>query len=160
MLARLPWIPANARAFLLNRHGAAIADSATLHSPCFLKNVKPLPIEGRLRIGENTYVGPHCLLDLKGGVALGNRVTLSYGVTVLSHLDVGQSALASVYPPSTACTVIEDDVYIGSNCTLLPGVTVHHGALVAAGSVVTEDVPPGTVVGGVPARHIKDLAVE
>jgi acetyltransferase-like isoleucine patch superfamily enzyme len=56
-----------------------------------------------------------------------------------------------------AHTLVEDGVWIGTNVTLLPGVTVGRGTMVAAGAVVTEDVPPNVVVAGVPARVVKRL---
>ena len=76
---------------------------------------------------------------------------------VLTHTDVGRSPLAEMYPRRVAGVTIGKGVYLGANVTVLPGSQVGDGSLVAAGAVVTRDVPPRMVVAGVPARIVKNI---
>jgi tetrahydrodipicolinate N-succinyltransferase len=71
------------------------------------------------------------------------------------HVGAGAVIAGVIEPPSANPTVLEDDVLIGANAVVLEGVRVGKGSVVAAGAIVTEDVPPGVVVAGAPARIIK-----
>ena len=95
---------------------------------------------GEVHIGNHVMIGPHTL------------------ITTVGHPLEWQRRRESVGTVSPV--VIEDDVWIGGNVTVLPGVTIGRGAVVAAGAVVAEDVPPCTVVGGVPAKIIKKIPSE
>jgi maltose O-acetyltransferase len=112
-----------------------------------------------LSLGRGSFVGPHCLLIptrdapivIGRGVSIGPRVTL---VTV-SH-EIGDAARRA--GPATAGPItVGDGAWIGAGATILPGVTVGAGAVVAAGAVVTDDVAANALVGGVPARLIREL---
>lgn len=94
--------------------------------------------EGRLTIGAEVLIGPHVkLLSAGHEIDDGDEIVARNGIT-------------------RAPVVIEDGAWIGAGATVLQGVRVGKGAVVAAGSVVTHDVPPGTVVAGVPARKVRD----
>ena len=93
-------------------------------------------------------------LIIKKNVSIGPRVTM------ITHSDPYPSALRNVYPPVDKTIIIEEDVWIGANVTILPGVRIGPFSIVAAGSVVTKDVPPFTVVAGAPARVIKKISIE
>ena len=112
-----------------------------------------------LSIGSECFVGDECLLDLAAPVVLEDQVTLAERVVVLTHTNVGfaDHPLQRHFPPMEASVVFERGCFVGANVTLLPGVRVGRGAFVAAGAVVTEDVPPGTVAAGVPARSVRTL---
>jgi acetyltransferase-like isoleucine patch superfamily enzyme len=113
-----------------------------------------------LRIADNVHIGPGCRLDLEGGLTIGSRSTLSPGVTILTHADPGRhhgSRLAALYPPLTKEVAIGSDCWLGANVTVLAGVKIGNLAVVAAGSVVTADVPPEVLVAGAPARPKKKL---
>lgn len=106
----------------------------------------------------NDFTGNHNLtiLDIRE-VHIGNHVMIGPGtlITTVTHpLDYRQRGdyMAMAQP-----VTIEDDVWIGGNATVLPGVTIGQGSVVAAGAVVTRDVPPRTLVAGVPAKTIKTL---
>lgn len=88
-------------------------------------------------------------------ISIGNRVTITSGVSFTTH-DGGVSVLRHRHPDIDVFgrIVIEDNVFVGLNATLLPGITIGRDSIIAAGAVVNRDVPSGSVVGGVPARHI------
>lgn len=106
-----------------------------------------------LHIGERCHIGAQVFLDLAGPVDIGDRVTISMRVTVLTHTDVGDSRCG--LPTSMAGVRIDDDAYLGAGAMVLPGVRIGAGAVVAAGALVNGDVAPRTIVAGVPARVIK-----
>ena len=112
-----------------------------------------------LSIGPSCYFGPDILLDLSDFISLGSHVSLSPRVTILTHADPGPGGYLerNFYPGMTAPVHIEDHVWVGAGALLLPGVRIGSGSVVAAGAVVTRDVPAHTVVAGVPARVIKRL---
>lgn len=121
-----------------------------------------------VRIGEGTNVTPGLIVNdgYSGLVSIGERVSIATNVTLVADSNPNNSRLAEEpyvkeHLIRTAPVVIEDDVWLGTNAVVLPGVRVGRGAVVGAGAVVTRDVPPFTVVAGVPARPIRTLtAVE
>jgi acetyltransferase-like isoleucine patch superfamily enzyme len=105
---------------------------------------------GRLEIGHGTYVNDGSRVYASKSVRIGRRCAISWGVTVIDH--DGHGAGAS---PMSAPVVIEDDVWIGCNVTILKGVTIGAGSAVAAGAVVNRSCPPKSLIGGVPARVLR-----
>ena len=112
---------------------------------------------GDVVIGDKTRIGLHCTII--GPVTIGNNVNLAQGivVTALNHNFTDCTKRIDEQGISTKEVTIGNDVWIGANATILPGVTIGRHCVVAAGSVVTKDVPDYTVVGGVPARVMKKL---
>jgi acetyltransferase-like isoleucine patch superfamily enzyme len=112
---------------------------------------------GDVIIGDHTRIGIHNTII--GPVTIGSHVNLAQGITVtaLNHNFSDTTKRIDEQGISTNPVTIEDDVWIGTNAVILPGVTIGQHAVVAAGAVVTADVPANTVVGGVPARIIKKI---
>ena len=112
---------------------------------------------GDVTIGDHTRIGIHCTVI--GPVCIGNYVNLAQGITVtaLNHNFSDTTQRIDEQGVSTQPVVIGDDVWIGANAVILPGVTIGHHCVIAAGAVVTKDVPDNTLVGGVPAQVIKSL---
>lgn len=106
-------------------------------------------------LGEGVFINSGCKFQDQGGIYLGDRCLIGHNV-VLATLNHGMdpSHRGDLHP---APIRIGRDAWIGSNATVLPGVTIGDGAVVAAGAVVAKDVPPMTIVGGVPAKTIKTL---
>ncbi len=105
----------------------------------------------KVSIGENTVINWDCLLFITGGVVIGKNVSISAGVWLITGThNINDPNFNYAYKP----IVIGDYVWIGMRATILPGVTIGEGAVVMTGAVVTRDVPPFSVVGGVPARVI------
>ncbi len=138
--------------------GARIGRGAILHDVRFF-NLYRRGFSG-LAMGRDCFVGDECLIDLAEAVSLEDQVTLAERVLVLTHTNVGYQdhPLQRQFPPMAAAVVVEAGSFVGAGVTLLPGVRVGRGSFVAAGSVVTEDVPPSTLVAGVPARAVRALA--
>ncbi len=112
---------------------------------------------GDVIIGDHTRVGLHNTVI--GPVTIGNHVNLAQGITVtaLNHNFEDKELRIDEQGVSTNPVIIGDDIWIGANAVILPGVTIGNHSVVAAGAVVTKDVPPHTLVGGVPAKIIKTL---
>lgn len=108
-----------------------------------------------IHIGKNVFINACCCFQDQGGITLGDGVLIGHGVT-LATLNHGMTA-ANRGDLRPAPIVIGKDAWLGANVTVVPGVTIGQGAIVAAGAVVTKDVPPLKVVGGIPARKLRDV---
>nr|WP_234353687.1 DapH/DapD/GlmU-related protein [Gordonia iterans] len=114
-----------------------------------------------IRIGERVFINSGCRFQDQGGITLGDDALIGHNVVIagLNHA-IAPDERATTEPRAV---VIGARVWIGANSTLVPGVTVGDGSIVAAGSVVTKDVPPYMIVGGVPAhpgdRSLSPLAL-
>ncbi|MBN2461100.1 MAG: hypothetical protein JXB60_05785 [Candidatus Cloacimonetes bacterium] len=123
--------------------------------------------EGRIRIGRESYIGIGTVLDWSDNISIGNFVHIAGPSTgIWTHTGapmclhgIALAEKGKKYRP-TAPVQIEDNVYIGGNCTVYPGRIVSHHSIVAPNSAVTNDVGAFTLWGGVPARKIKDLEIE
>ena len=105
-----------------------------------------------VKIGDGAAVGLMAMLDIffPQHISIGVNSIIGYNATILTHeFLIRQYRIGKV--------VIGRDVMIGANVTILPGVHIGDGSIVAAGAVVTKDVPSGVMVGGVPACYIKDV---
>ena len=98
-------------------------------------------------------------IDYTGGVEIGDRVHFGHEVMVFSISHPTNILNGWERRKTIECkkVVIKDDAYIGSRATILPGVTIGEGAYVGAGAVVSKDVAPHTLVGGIPAKFIKKI---
>jgi len=115
--------------------------------------------QGGISIGDDTYVGPKAVLFGAGGIEIGSQVLISPGVVITSHQHSFAEADRPMraQPTEFAAVIIEDNVWIGSNATVLPGVRIGSGSAVGAGAVVTKDVPKRVLSLGVPARIVREL---
>jgi acetyltransferase-like isoleucine patch superfamily enzyme len=111
----------------------------------------------RIDIGDHVYIGPEALIAGDGGLTLGHGVIIGPRVTLLTSTHRYDPAEAIPYDAVTLLRpiAIEPFVWIGANVSVVPGVRIGEGAVVAMGAVVTKDVPRGAVVGGNPARILK-----
>jgi acetyltransferase-like isoleucine patch superfamily enzyme len=145
---RAPW---------LRLLGARIGGGSILHDVRFF-NLYRRGLAG-LHIGEDCFLGDECLLDLAEGITLERQVTFAERVLVLTHTNVGyhDHPLQAHFPAMAAPVVIEQGSFVGASATLLPGIRLGARSFVAAGSVVTADVPSGALVAGVPARVVRKV---
>jgi maltose O-acetyltransferase len=104
-------------------------------------------------IGRDTIIGDHCFLDGRAPLTIGDHVGIASQVLIYNdEHDIHSSDYGNSFGPVT----IKDYVFIGPRAIILPNVTIGRGAVVAAGAVVTKDIPDGEIWGGVPAKKIGD----
>jgi len=153
---RLALVP-QLRAPWLRLLGARLGRRVILHDVRFF-NLYRRGLAG-LEIADECFLGNECLLDLAEGIRLEKQVTLAERVLVLTHTNVGyhDHPLQPHFPAMAAPVVVESGAFVGASVTILPGVRIGSGSFVAAGSVVKADVPPGTLVAGVPARVLRSI---
>lgn len=106
-----------------------------------------------IQVGKNVFINGGCHFQDQGGITLGDDCLIGHNVVfaTLNHF-IEPSERASLRP---APIVLGKNVWVGSSSTILQGVTIGDNAIIAAGSVVTKDVPANAIVGGVPARLIR-----
>ncbi len=109
-----------------------------------------------LEVGDDVFLNRGVFLDTKGGVTLGNYVGLAEDVQVFTHKHSESDHVVRTYEK----VVLKDFVMVNSGAMILPGVTIGEQAIVAARALVYDDVPPNVVVGGVPARVLRDRRTE
>ena len=130
----------------------SLGDYSVIESfTCINNAVGDVIISDHTRVGiHNTIIGP---------VSIGSHVNLAQGITVtaLNHNFADTEKRIDEQGVSTTPVVIEDDVWIGANAVVLPGVRIGTHSVVAAGAVVTKDVPPHSIVAGIPAKIIKKI---
>lgn len=140
------WLPSNRLRYLLWRSlGARIGRHTSIHRHC--RFYRP----GQVQVGDHCVILRETLLDGRRAIAISHNVNISEGVLIFSlHHDM----TSPTFVATGGMVRIEDHVFIGARAIILPGVTIGRGAVVAAGAVVTKDVPPLSIVGGIPAREI------
>jgi acetyltransferase-like isoleucine patch superfamily enzyme len=105
-----------------------------------------------VHIGHHSIIASDAFLDGRHGLYIGNNVAIAYQVLIFTREhDINSPTFEGVGGP----VFIEDRVYVGSRAIILPNLRIGEGAVVASGAVVTKDVAPWTLVGGVPAKFIK-----
>ncbi|MGI9146795.1 MAG: acyltransferase [Chloroflexota bacterium] len=140
------------RAVVDNQGRITLGDRVRLVSTVATLELATLP-GGHLEIGNNVFINYGCSLASSKHVKIGNDCLIG------SHVMIMDSDFHRVedksWDTSGVPIILEDRVWIGNRCIVLKGVLIGHDSVVAAGSVVTHDVPPRTVVAGVPAKVVR-----
>ncbi|MFH1998101.1 MAG: acyltransferase [Planctomycetota bacterium] len=106
-----------------------------------------------ITVGDNVVINRSCYLDGRIGITIGNNISISPEVYIVSmEHDPDSPVFATRGKP----VVIEDHVWIGARAMIMPGVTLGEGCVIAAGAVVTKDVNPYRIAGGIPAKELRD----
>ena len=108
-----------------------------------------------ITIGKNVFINSGCCFQDQGGITIGDGTFVGHNVVIatLNH-DFDPKERITTHPSKV---VIGKNVWIGANATVVPGVTIGDNSIIAAGAVVTKDVPPNVIAGGVPAKVIKSI---
>ena len=144
-------VPNPLRSVYLMCFGIRVGRGSGIHRRCKFFHV------GKFRMGQNSVVNFGCYLDNRRGINIGNNVGIAHGTKIYT---LGHNIDSPRFETKGAPVVIEDNVFIFSNAMIMPGVTIGNGAIVLPGSVVTKDVPPRKIVGGNPARVVRDRTAE
>lgn len=131
--------------------GSEVSDDFRLFPPFYTDFGK------NIHLKENVFINSDCKFQDQGGIWIGKNVLIGHGVILatLNHCENPKERQNLIPKPIH----IGDDVWIGSAAVVLQGVTIGDGAIIAAGAVVTKDVKPYTIVGGVPAKYIRDVQI-
>lgn len=141
-------------------HGIEIGENTIVMHGAILHvyNFRDLPNAG-IKIGKDSLIGEYSVIRGQGGVTIGDRVYTSPFTQIIAVNHVFDDPQRPFVEQGITAEgiVIEDDVWLGASCVVTDGVRIGKGAVVAAGAVVTKDVPPHTVVAGVPAKVLKTI---
>ena len=143
----LTLIPNPIRKCYLRCFGIKIGKKSCVHRGCRFFHV------GKFNMGNHSVVNFGCYLDNRRGIKIGDNVGIAHNTKIYT---LGHNINSPKFETKGAPVVIEDNAFIFSNAMIMPGVTIHEGAIVLAGSVVIKDVEPWTIVGGNPAKNIKE----
>ena len=132
-----------------------IGNDSTIQDYCFFQLTKPEP---RVIIGNHVVIGRHNIIAAKSSISIGDDTIIGPYVQFIDHNHgYEKTKLMREQPAIIKKITVENNCWIGSGSKILKGVHIGSGAVIAANSVVTKDVLPNTVVGGVPAKLIKQL---
>lgn len=141
-------VPNPLRNYYLRMFGIRIwGGKSCIHRGCKFFHV------GKMSVGRNTVINFGCYLDNRRGIYIGNNVGIAHNTKIYT---LGHDLNDPKFSTKGASVHIGDDVFIFSNALVMPGVTIGEGAIVLAGSVVTKDVEPWSIVGGNPAKKIRE----
>jgi acetyltransferase-like isoleucine patch superfamily enzyme len=139
---------------VLIKNGAIIGQNCDIETGLIFHNCKDY---SNLIMGKNCHIGKNCFFDLRGKVVIEDNVVISMKTMFATHQDMNKSGLKQIYPATYSDILVRSNSYIGAGATILQGVTINPFSMVAAGAVVVRDVPDWTMVGGTPARVLKNI---
>ena len=146
------------RTVFLRAMGLRIGVGSRIMGPLYISG--PGDARELFSVGESSFISCPLHVDLGAEIRIGSRVQLGHHVVLLTLDHEIGSADDRCGPLTTGPITIGDGAWIASRVTVLPGVTIGHGAVVAAGAVVHRDVPPNTLVAGVPAKPVRTLPAD
>ena len=140
------------RFILLKTLAKKIGDNVSIFPNVFMFNID------ELSIGNNVSIHPMCYIEAKGEIEIGDDVSIAHAVTILSvnHVFADTNLPIKEQGIEYHKTEIKSNVWVGAKSSILAGVTIGSGSIIATGAVVTKNVDENCIVGGVPAKLIKN----
>ncbi|MGL5382828.1 MAG: acyltransferase [Culicoidibacterales bacterium] len=140
------------RFICLKNCALSCGDNVAVYSNVYLKNIQ------NLNIGSNVSIQPMCYIEASGGIDIGNDVSIAHATTIMSEEHEYNNLNFNIKDQGILLkkTIIENNVWIGAGVKILAGSYIETGAVIAAGAVVKNKVEKNTVVGGIPAKKIKE----
>ncbi len=149
----------NAEVNCLSEQNIVLGNRVTIGKHAIIRpsNIYGGAIGAGLKVGDHSNIGPFAYIGCSGFISIGNNVMISPRVSIYAenHVFDNPEILMKEQGVTQAPVIIEDDCWIAANSIILAGVTIGRGSVIAAGSVVTKDIPPYSVAAGVPAKVIK-----
>jgi acetyltransferase-like isoleucine patch superfamily enzyme len=142
----------------LCEQGLVFGDNVTIREHSIIESTGILRAPGEgLVVGNNVGISQHAFIGVRGKIVIGDNVIMGPYVKIYAanHNFENPNLLIKDQGESRKGIVIEEDCWLGAGCTILDGVHIGKGSVIAAGSVVTKDIPPFSIVGGVPGKVIK-----
>jgi len=143
-------IPTKLRASLLRASGLSIETGSKVYGRCFFGGPE-------VQIGRDVAIGHECFFDTQAPIEIRDRTTIGPRCTFVTSTHVIGPSEKRCGPPRSESITISEGCWLGARVTILPGVTVGTGCVLAAGAVVTKDCEPNGLYAGVPARRVRDL---
>jgi acetyltransferase-like isoleucine patch superfamily enzyme len=143
----------------LSTNGVKIKDNVTIARNCTIVCTGVIAHKGTgITIGNNTGINANAFLGGQGGIEIGDNVIIGPGVKIFSenHLFADSKTIIKDQGVSRLGVIIKDNCWIGAAVTIIDGVTIGEGCVIAAGSVVTRSIPANAIVRGVPAKVVKN----
>ncbi|MBD8004255.1 acyltransferase [Bacillus norwichensis] len=146
-------IPLLIRYCYLKKRAKSCGDNIYVGKYVTIKNLK------KLNLGSNISIHAYGYIDAYGGITIGDDVSIANHTTIVSFEHTWEQKEIPIKYNETRPSevVIQNDVWIGSGCRILSGVTIHARSIIAAGCVVNKSVPSNVIMGGIPCRVIKDI---
>ncbi len=141
------FVPNPLRKFYLRLYGIKLGGASSIHRNCRFFHI------GKLEVGKDSTINFGCYLDNRRGINIGDNVGIAHNTKIYT---LGHNIDSPYFETKGAPVVIENDVFVFANVLIMPGDTIHRGAIVLPGSVVTKDVEEFAVVGGNPAKYIRE----
>ena len=147
----------------LSKNGIIFGDNVTIHENTIIECTGVISELGLgLILGNNVGLSQNCFIQVRGKVVIGSNVIIGPGVYIFSenHNFDKLDLFINEQGTNRKGVVIKDGVWLGARCVILDGVTVGENSIIAAGSIVTKDVPPYEIWGGNPAKLIKNRKIK
>jgi acetyltransferase-like isoleucine patch superfamily enzyme len=140
------------RYICLRNCAKSCGENVAIFSSVYLKNIH------NLEIGNNVSIHPMCYIDASGGIQIGNDVSIAHNSTIMSEEHIYTELKKNIKDQGIEYrkTIIEDNVWVGAGSRILGGSMVRSGSIVAAGAVVKNEIKNNSIVGGIPAKIIKE----
>ncbi len=146
----------------LSKKGIVMGDNVSIHRQTIIECTGVIRELGEgLTIGNNVGIAQNCFIQVRGFVSIGSNVMFGPNVSIFSENHGFERTDVPMIKQTTVRkgVVIEDDVWLGTQSVILDGVTIGKGSIVAAGAIVNVNVPPYSIVAGVPAKIIKSRII-